>query len=49
MKNNKDRIFTFPSDIVAKNYGGYLLLISPSNGNWIVLESQIQVYLFNPL
>lgn len=42
MKHN-NIIYNFPSDIIAKSYCGYLLLISPSNGNWIVLKNQKQV------
>lgn len=40
---DKNKKYLFPTDLIAKNYGGYLLLISPSNGNWIVLENQIQI------
>ena len=36
-------IYNFPADIVAKKYDNYILLISPNNGNWIVLESQEEV------
>ncbi len=35
-----------PQDICAKSYGGFMLVISPSAGKWIVLESQCQVEIF---
>ena len=40
---DKGKTYMFPGDLVAKNYGGHLLLISPANGNWIVLENQTQI------
>lgn len=38
--------YSLPEDICAKTYGGYMLLISPSSGKWIVLDSQCQIEIF---
>lgn len=46
MGNNE---FTIPNDIVAVNYLGFMLVVSPSNGNWIVLENQKEVDAFKSL
>lgn len=41
--------YRFPSDVIGESYSGYLLLISPSNGNWIVLDNEEQVYIAKQL
>ena len=43
------KIYSVPKDIVAKKYAGFLILISPNNGNWIVLENQSQIEIFKLL
>ena len=43
MKRDIDSEIFFPNDITPISYGGFLLLVSPSNANWIVLKNQIQV------
>ena len=35
------KIYSLPKDIVAKKYAGFLILISPNNGNWIVFGKSI--------
>lgn len=37
-----DKVYSLPDDIVIRKYHNYLLYISPKNGNWIVLENDIQ-------
>ena len=37
------RKYIFPSDIFVKIFEGFAVIVSPSNGNWIVLDSQIQI------
>ena len=39
-------MYSLPEDICAKSYGGFMLLISPSSGKWIVLDSQKQIEIF---
>lgn len=41
--------YSLPKDIYAKSYGGLMLVISPSSGNWIVLDSQCQVDIFRSM
>lgn len=44
-----EKIYSIPKDIIAKTYSGFLIIISPNNGNWIVLESQAQIEIFKLL
>lgn len=39
---NPDKVYSFPADVTAVPYEGCLLLITPENGNWIVIENQVQ-------
>lgn len=48
-KINNNKIYNFPEDMVAKQYGRYLILIAPSKGNWIILENQIQIDIIKKL
>ena len=41
--------YSLPKDIHAKSYGGFMLVISPSSGNWIVLDSQQQIEILKSL
>ena len=41
--------YSLPKDIYAKSYGGFMLIISPSSGNWIVLNSQQQIDILKSL
>ena len=43
------RKYIFPSDIFVKIFEGFAVIVSPSNGNWIVLDSQIQIDMFKLL
>lgn len=49
MKRDIDSEIFFPNDITPISYGGFLLLVSPSNANWIVLKNQIQVDIIKKL
>lgn len=42
MEVNPDKVYSFPADVTAVPYEGCLLLITPENGNWIVIENQVQ-------
>lgn len=37
-----EKTYSLPDDIVPKHVDGFLLLVSPSNGNWIVVDNQLQ-------
>ena len=49
IKVNFDKKYKFPEDLIPVKYNGYLLLISPNNGNWIVLDNQEQVNIVKKL
>lgn len=42
VKLSPSKVYCFPNDITPKYVDGFLLLISPSNGNWIVVDNQSQ-------
>ncbi len=42
-----DRKYNIPPDIHYITYNTYNLILSPSNGNWIVLENSVQLDIFN--
>lgn len=44
-----DKKYIFPIDLTPVQHNGYILLISPSNGSWVVLENQLQVDIIKKL
>ena len=46
---SNSKTYKLPDDIFVKIFEGFAVIISPSNGNWIVLESQIQIDVFKLL
>ncbi|MFL0194443.1 radical SAM protein [Clostridium sp. WILCCON 0269] len=46
LKVSNEKIYVVPSDIETVIYKGFRLIISPSNGNWIVIENQLQMNIF---
>lgn len=44
-----EKVYLVPSDIKTVIYKGFQLIISPSNGNWIVIENQLQMDIFSGL
>lgn len=49
LEMSKEKKYIFPKNIVPKSFGGYLLLIAPESGNWIVLENQDQIIIAKEL
>ena len=41
--------YLFPDDIFVRMYDAFAIIISPQNGNWIVLETQEQIDIFKLL
>ena len=41
--------YMFPNDIFVKIFEGFAVIVSPHNGNWIVLDSQMQIDMFKLL
>ena len=44
-----EKRYHLPQDLSVKMYSGFALLISPENGNWIVLENQVQIDIYKAL
>lgn len=46
---DKSKKYFFPNDIEPIFHAGYLILVSPQNANWIVLENQTQIHIVKSL
>ena len=46
---NDDKVYLLPNDIIIKECYNYYIYISPKNGNWIVLENDVQQDIINKL